>query len=302
MELKEISSELAKYDVYFGENGLTSTSANHVANLAKENTQQWDTTLSSLSFIYTTLSVIGSPESHVVNKGTKDEFVGIIPTIAEEIGDCNALISWLREAIKAQESVVNYIKALGFEELCGMLNIEIPQKPKKLVPKNEDDVEAEMSIKERNRMLTLNAKSAAIGKLVHPDGYLSKARKEYYEKRNNPTKVIGDGRDTLIYSYDVNVDSKTVDDLFFGLQAQHRQLQSELNGYRYKIRKAVEESEAQTNETNMERQKAYVREIEQIEHQVSAYRMELLKQAGNLKIVIPNDLKSIFERINSLGK
>ena len=302
MELKEISSELAKYDVYFGENGLTSTSANHVANLAKEHTQSMETTLSSLTFIETRLSVIGSAESHVVNKGMKNDTMANIPVFIEKIGSACALISWLREAIKAQENALNYVKSLEVGNLCKMIGVELPKKPEKLIAKNEDDVTAELSIKERNRMLTLNAHSAALGKLVHPDGYLSKARKEYYEKRDKPTKVEGNGRDTLIYSYETLVDSAAVDELFFALQARHRESRSELNGYRYKIRKAVEESEAQVSEANMERNKSYVREVEQIEAKASAYRLELLKKVGNLKIVIPNDLKDIYDEINSLGK
>ena len=41
--------------VFFGENGLTSTSANHVANLAKEFISSSEKYLNSISFVKTTI-------------------------------------------------------------------------------------------------------------------------------------------------------------------------------------------------------------------------------------------------------
>ena len=46
--------------VYFGVDGLTSTSANYVCNLAKEYYKKFETALDQTKFYNTTVSLIGS--------------------------------------------------------------------------------------------------------------------------------------------------------------------------------------------------------------------------------------------------
>ena len=48
--------------IFFGESGLTCTSANHIANLAKERIADLESWLASISFTNTTISLIGSSE------------------------------------------------------------------------------------------------------------------------------------------------------------------------------------------------------------------------------------------------
>ena len=71
--------------VFFGENGLTSTSANHVANLAKEFITSSEEYLNSISFINCEIGLIGSDKDQTYSKGVNnlDNVEDIIKNISE---------------------------------------------------------------------------------------------------------------------------------------------------------------------------------------------------------------------------
>ncbi|MDE6077287.1 MAG: hypothetical protein K2G29_06095, partial [Muribaculaceae bacterium] len=52
--------------------GLTTTSANHIANLAKEMIQEMETSLAELTFYSITVTLISVAEPNVLNKGDTD--------------------------------------------------------------------------------------------------------------------------------------------------------------------------------------------------------------------------------------
>lgn len=54
---------------FFAENGLTSTSANHIANLAKEYVKAQEQKLESVEFYNTYLTIIGSDKGQRVQRG-----------------------------------------------------------------------------------------------------------------------------------------------------------------------------------------------------------------------------------------
>ena len=47
-------------EVFFGNHGLTSTSANHLANIAKEKIVSNEAKLKNLNFVTTTVDIVGS--------------------------------------------------------------------------------------------------------------------------------------------------------------------------------------------------------------------------------------------------
>ena len=59
--------------VFFGEGGLTSTSANHVANLAKEYAQKQESWLNAVCFYNTQIGLIGTDVKNTVSIGISEE-------------------------------------------------------------------------------------------------------------------------------------------------------------------------------------------------------------------------------------
>lgn len=67
--------------MFFGEHGLTSTSANHMANIAQEKIVSNEAKLKNLNFVTTTVDIVGSPE----NSGKVIHKDGIYSKAREEL-------------------------------------------------------------------------------------------------------------------------------------------------------------------------------------------------------------------------
>ena len=74
-----------KKDMIFFTNvgrGLTSTSANHIANLAKEMIRNTETSLEEMTFYSTHVALIGGDKPNVLNRGVGNEEVAeVIPKL-----------------------------------------------------------------------------------------------------------------------------------------------------------------------------------------------------------------------------
>lgn len=90
---------------FFGPQGLTAASANHIADMAKENYQAIEKRFSLMDFHKKTVALIGSSDETVLSYGTsKEQFAGIQEDL-NEVVDLKRLIAYLREAIKAKETL-----------------------------------------------------------------------------------------------------------------------------------------------------------------------------------------------------
>ena len=379
--------------IYFGESGLTSTSANHVANMAKESVKNLADELAGISFYNTTVCLLsgGTPKRSKVGNTAEqlDKTYGSLTSI----GEAHALIAWLREAIKARERLLAEVKAMTLEDYCRTVlgGAEVPrpdtnmeawakekgytmpdingafpgveseqrmvfnlsstlqrfckkfglQFPAEVKPKEAmtiDDYMASLSIKDRNRMLLLEAKAAAIGKFIHEDGKLSEERKKLREVTAHPVGTHGDGANTLMYEFEPSVSQDYVDGMFFRLAAEHRALQAELNGMLAERDRTIE---ADKQAKAAEYQKAtedFSREMSVLQDKLNAYLAEERKKLSELQqeyntwsseqknrhqqlcadmqawklaeakrisalgIIIPNELRTSYERVNGLGK
>lgn len=378
--------------IYFGENGLTNTSANHVANMAKESIKNVACELESVSFYGMTISLVsgGTPQQAKIGS-TREQLDGILKSL-ETIGEANALIAWLREAIKARErllaevkemtlegycrdilggvemplpdkNILYWIESHGYtmpdvngefpgvavnrligtavsriENYCKKFGLTMPTQPKKEESMTEDQYMATLSVKERNRILTLGAKASVIGKYIHEDGHLFEEREKFRQTLAHPVYKEGEGANMLLGRYEPSVTPSEVEALFFRLAAEHRSIQAELNGLLAERDRAIESDKQKKAAEYQEAQAAYSREINTLQRKVEAYMTDERKRMGeyqvefdvwsteqqnrhkqlsadleawklseanriaSLGIIIPNELLSIYERINGLGK
>lgn len=286
--------------VYFGKEGLTSTSANFIANKAKEYCYDLEQSLKSVEFYKTSINLIGDPNASVLNYGTTD--IDWIPEAIDTISKCNSLIAWLREAIKARENALNTIKSISIEEYAKFKGMELPEYPEQEDFLTENEYYNSLPIKERNRYYSLEAQAAAIGKFIHPSGSLNEARKKLSKKIQKPTEISGNGRDAVIYNYQSTVDPKDVDKMFFELQNKHREIQSQLNAMKFECEKAIKASAIKVNQEYQDVYNKYCEKKQQIRNDMLLYIEEQTKFISDLKIIIPDKLKGIYDEITKLGK
>ena len=288
-----------------GEEGvaLTSTSANHIANLAKEYIQGVEAQLNNICFFNAEVALVGSVGgASTIQTGGTSEVLNDLQSLLEGVAQAKSLIAWLREAIKAKENLMKDLQTISLEdwrEENGLTNPETPNRGHVLT---EIEYYASLPIKERNRYYQLETEAAVLGKYIHPDGHLSDARKELKDKLQHPHKVDGKGRDALIYTYTPTVLVAEVDNVFFELQKRHREIQAQLNAMKYNCEQAINESTNKVNTEYMTASQKYQAELKDVLGAFKTWKDEKSQEYSKLKVVIPNSLLGIYNTINSLGK
>lgn len=98
---------LEKYQSFFAEDGITSTSANHLCNIARERIASDKAKIAQLNFVTLAVGVLGSDKPlTVIRKGTEN--AEEVNTCIRNISKSNAFIAYMQEAIKAKKGSVLY--------------------------------------------------------------------------------------------------------------------------------------------------------------------------------------------------
>ena len=284
--------------------GITSTSANTLANWAKNEAFAATVELASLTFVNTRVELINGENAKTVGIGSKDpDRVG---QLIEKIAKLNSFSAWMREGIKAKENLLEDLKDLDVENYAELKGIDVPKAPdypERVVAK---DVLDEMDIKKRNNYLRLEAFAAAYGKYVHSTsestGSVARARNELVEKIARPSKIEGSGRDSVIFSYTPSAPLVDVDAMFSALQETQRSYEQQLNAIKYSIESEVNKRNAKALEEYNKALAAYHDEMKALRAALQEYQIKERERIGRLKIVVPDDLKDTYEYLNSLGK
>ena len=298
------SSFMKKDLIFFTDNdrGLTSTSANHIANMAKEMIRGIEAELETLVFYSTEVSLIGSDNANTLRRGVDAETVTETAGKLHRIARAKSLIAWLREAIKAKERLIEEAEGLTLEDFAKAEDIKIPEAPKLQESLTADDYYAQLSLDERNRYYELETLAAVLGKEIHPGGHFADARDELMQRALNPHEVKGDGRDTLIYSFAPTVESSLIESTFFELQKQYREAQSKLNAMKYECEKAVTDSEVKVKTDYAEALDKWNGEMKALQARRAEYIKRKVREYGNKRILIPGSLEGIYEEVSHLGK
>jgi hypothetical protein len=296
-------------NVYFANEGMTSTTANFYANIAKELQNAATERLNSVKFFKTSVAVIGSREKQLMEAG--NESLDFIPDDLKTLAEMNAFCAWVREAIKEKESQITTVNRGSLETWAKAMGIELPVMPEyprdPKIP-SETDVINSWDINKRNRYLRLEAFAATLGKYIHPDGAYSRARKRAHTAINNPITKEGTGRDMVLYYTESSVNIKSVDDMFMALQDQYRGYEQELNQMKAEIKDTVnnltrEAYDAHSKECDKynELSRAFNTAWGDLRTQFTTWRTNELERISKLKITIPDNLKATFKVIVEVG-
>lgn len=279
---------------FLGADGLTQTSANHIANIAKEMYEGIEAKMASIRLFNRdyTLAINGQTY-RVENESAKDELSSLAESI-REVSALKSLIAWLREGIKAKAALSTadaeerYIESLVKE---GREDLESP--------KIESDITFETVLASMGedtiaRYYALEAKCATLGKFIHPDGAFAKARKDFFEAVKNPNAVAGKGRDAEITTLSSSFTPEEVDGEFFAPQKTYRSLQAELNRLKADVDSALDEK----NRAYLDSYRAKLKDVQAARQVVL---LERSREVKALKIILPQGLKEIFEKVNAVA-
>lgn len=285
---------------FFGERGLTSTSANHIANLLKMQYQRLENDLRCLNFVEEKVTIIGSDKENVTKRAitaSNDDIAEHIDKIARYKG----FIAFLREAIKCKNELTNEIDLYESELPVD----EMPKMPIMYPSVSTELIIEQMPIGERVKYLSAEARAATYGKYIHPDELLDVQRKKVFAAFNQPTDIAMAGRDSVIIKRESAVQTSEIDALLMRLQAEHRKSEAELNGYKHDIEEKVKVDQNSKLEEYKAQKAEYDRKMDEYNRKCADIKvadMHTREERRNvieaLKIVIPNTYKDLYEEVN----
>ena len=303
-----IDKEYVFNDIYFGEEGMTSTSAQHVSAMANVMVQDIKQHLMGLRLYEKSIRVIGDAE---VTVETVNNTLPEISDGVKQICKANALIAWLREAVKEREQAQQYIQDMTLDKWMELQGIEKPASPvPPMMPKiNFQDyktiLDTGLSVKEYNRFVELNSALAVYGEMIHDKGLLTRQKNELARILQNPTEVKESGRDTIITTYKVDVNvSVDIDKLYTELQSEYRKLQAEKNGIEAKFSNLAMDYQTRKNDEWKAAKAQYDRDLQKvnfelvgIQTQMNDWKKQRLEELAALKIIIPDALKPLYKEL-----
>lgn len=282
---------------FFGTKGLTSTSANHIANLAKEFIQTQKTYLANLTFVGENRQAGG--HTYITSCATpREEFDKIIPVL-NKISKATQLIAWIREGLKEKQSAQNNI--INFEQWV-KINDKVLGYPERKKYLTEEDIIKNWDVNKYNAYITAQTYATVFGEAVHPNGVYSKARKELTSAVSNPIEVLGEGRDITVITQVPAYTIENIDDKFFELQKIQRDYQAKYNQYQHEITNILDIDNATKDTEYSKLYEEYHKTSTQLRNEYTIWRNAEAKRLADLKIVIPDALVGIYEEIQGLGK
>lgn len=279
---------------FFGQDGLTQTSANHICNLAKEYYSNLEKKINNISGFTQEAKIIGSDDVMVTAVGTTKEEFNSIPDKLYKIAECKALCAYLREAIKERDRVYREITSYQKEHDLVRPCLEPTI--------NEFDVLATWSVGQLTKYYELEAKCVAFGKYIHEDGSFNRFRDSYVLQLKAPVTISGKGRDLVSYMNTPTLSEEEINDMFFALQDEYRSAQAELNGMKHIIDTAIENDGIAKQQKYAKELNVYFEATSKVTNEQEEERQEALNKLQGLKIVIPNHLRNIYNEILSLSK
>ena len=304
-----IDSEYVFNDIYFTtEEGMTSTSAQHVSAMANVMVQDIKQHIMGLRLYEKSIRVIGDAEV------TVETVNNTLPEIAESVKricKANALIAWLREAVKEREQAQKYVSDMSLDDWMKKQGIEkpaVPQPPQ--MPRiNFQDyntiLDTGLTVKEYNRFVELNSALAVYGEMIHEKGLLTRQKSELARIMQNPTEVKESGRDTVITTYKVDVNiSADIDNLYTELQSEYRKMQAEKNGIEAKFSNLAMDYQTRKMDEWKAAKAQYDRDLQKvnselvgIQTQMNDWKKQRLEELAALKIIIPDALKPLYKEL-----
>ena len=277
-----------------GKDGLTVTSANHLANIAKEMYEAMEKKLEALK-LYSRdyMLAVNNNSFRVENESGKDELETLEASL-KEIGALKSLIAYLREAIKAKmeldtdaafdEHVEQLIKE-GREDLA---------RPKEKKEVRLCDEFAKLTAEQKARYYALEAKCSTIGAFIHPDGVFATARQKFFEHLKDPITVAGRGQDAELSAYTTSFTVEEVDGAFFALQREYRTLQAEFNKMKADLDAKVAEQQKADAAEKLAAHRLWLDAL-------GLERLKYKEAVKALKVVIPQNLRAIYEKVNAVA-
>lgn len=280
---------------FLGKDGLTSTAANNLVNIAREFAKKYAQNLDNIQFYRTFVRPITTPEEGKTKIGEGIEKQALWDKRFDIVywKECTALISYLNEAIKEKKALEHSLDDYSIEDYCRDNGIFVPVYP----TREEDDSEFmnTLNIDQLAAYYMAEAAVSVYGKVIHDEGIITKARKDLAKKVKTKNVVTSSDANALIYTYEPTISDIDVEMIFLGIQNDYREEQKKVNHYKSKKDKYDREHRLNVEDLYRKELRLYRTKMDELESQRISYIEEKKKEYADLKIVIPENYKRIID-------
>ena len=298
--------------VFFANEGLSMSEANHTANMINQINVAINARINNSNAVEEVVTFEG--KEIVITKAEKEEQLS---DLCKKEGTLYGLSAWLRESIKAKDALFTRIKNAGPAEfmveegdVVPEFEMEAPKMPRSMraVQITEDDVLATFTIAERAEYFKLEAEAAHVGKKIHSTGKIDSMRNSVLHFTSFRMQAFQEGQGNKDYP----VARKTVytqpeiDKVYFDLQSHHRTVESKLNWYKARIKNEINMMQVNENKkhtlavelANADYDKAateynknrsvYINSLQKMQAVAEERRVQLTNEVSKFKVAVPN--------------
>lgn len=289
--------------VFFGESGITSTSATYLCNIARELLKDIESSLNSISFITEEVTLFGSENKIRTKEGYNLSELSDLDSKLTKAAQLKAFIAWMSEGIKAKDVESERLKEYTLSDFTKDF-------PEYIIQRSENstlDINyglGKLSISERVKYLFSEALTSSIGKYIHNNGALRKAYSELLNIAHNKVNITTEAKDSIVIVTNKipSVDTKEVEKIMLKYQDLRRENEKVLNSLKSKVKDYDHEYQMYLNLEQKVDVESYKENMEIIRSKYNEYVLNKRSEIENFKIIIPDELRDIYNTLHTLSK
>lgn len=289
--------------VFFGESGITSTSATYLCNIARELLKDIESSLNSISFITEEVTLFGSENKIRTKEGYNLSELSDLDSKLTKAAQLKAFIAWMSEGIKAKDVESERLKEYTLSDFTKDF-------PEYIVQRSENstlDINyglGKLSISERVKYLFSEALTSSIGKYIHNNGALRKAYSELLNIAHNKVNITTEAKDSIVVVTNKipSVNTKEVEKIMLKYQDLRRENEKVLNSLKSKVKDYDHEYQMYLNLEQKVDVESYKEDMEIVRSKYNEYVLNKRSEIENFKIIIPDELRDIYNTLHTLSK
>lgn len=289
--------------VFFGESGITSTSATYLCNIARELLKDIESSLNNISFITEEVTLFGSENKIRTKEGYNLSELSDLDSKLTKAAQLKAFIAWMSEGIKAKDVESEKLREYTLSDF-------IKDFPEYVVQRSKDSTLdpnyglGKLDVSERVKYLFSEALTSSIGKYIHNNGALRKAYSELLNIAHNKVNITTEAKDSIVVVTNKipSVDTKEVEKIMLKYQDLRRENEKVLNSLKSKIKSYDHEYQMYLTLEDKAASESYNEKMEVVRSKYNEYVLNKRSEIEKLKIIIPDGLRSIYNDLHTISK
>ena len=230
--------------------------------------------------------------------------------VSKRDGELYGLKAYLMEAIKAKNALIDNLKIVNVEDFAEPLekfhkfDSEEDKMPEREAV-NENSILQSWNLEDRAEYYLLEARVAHLGKKIHPNGIIERLAQESFEGIRYEREELNSGQgDTKTHIAEVSsvYSPEEAQNTFYALHDARREFEKRLNWYKARLQNELNAKQVEAEKDFQKKLNIYTElqqkkreEAENLRSTLQTRRLTLVREAADLKILMPNALREIYD-------